>query len=542
MFLNLKPETLNVKQIFFIFLLLYFPLSGRAQVPYPLNHGLNLKLENKMGKSNKDGLNSLKPLYPFDYMKRNNLDSLLYPEIYQDYHPKNTSWLSGKLFYEELYRKDSANIQMEINPALNIKIIRNPDNPEKMVTNTRGIRAYASFYDRVYISTQFYENQSFYPDYLDNYVKEKNIAPGQGRVKPFKERGYDYTWSAGQILYRPDKNHTINIGHGKKFLGNGYRSLLLSDVPFHFPYLQYKYKNENFQYSKTIALLRSDLYPDHGIEPGQHKSGVFHYISKTIGKNLEVGFFEANMVQNPDSSGRYSFYWGYANPLPLLNSLLPYNNIEVNSLAGINIKYLPNNTLQLYGQMALNAFTPKKWFNGKGDFTEKLGGQLGFKLFEPLGINNLIWFSELNAVRPYTYGYTTPRLSFSHYNQSLAHPFGANFIENVNGFYYNHKRIALKGKMVYSKYGKNMNNKNVGKNIFQFQENLNPNKSQFLQGLKTELLFTDLEIGYIINPEMKLKIFIRLQKRIEHNKLNYSNNTFYTLGINTFLINRYYDF
>jgi hypothetical protein len=84
---------------------------------------------------------------------------------------------------------------------------------------------------------------------------------------------------------------------------------------------------------------------------------------------------------------------------------------------------------QAYGQFFLDEFTfelikinPRVW-------TNKFGIQAGLKYINVLGIPNLDAQVELNVVRPYTYSHRDSLSNYTHYNQSLAHPTGANFKE-----------------------------------------------------------------------------------------------------------------
>ena len=63
------------------------------------------------------------------------------------------------------------------------------------------------------------------------------MAYGQGRVKSFEE-GYDFNMASSRITYTPTDYLNIQLGHDKHFIGNGERSLLLSDLSFNYPFIR----------------------------------------------------------------------------------------------------------------------------------------------------------------------------------------------------------------------------------------------------------------------------------------------------------------
>ena len=100
---------------------------------------------------------------------------------------------------------------------------------DQISTNTRGILIQGNITDKVYFRTDFYESQSFFPTYVDRMIGVTGAVPGQGKAKSFKEGGYDYPVVTGIVNYQATKNFNFQFGHDKMFIGNGYRSLLLSD-------------------------------------------------------------------------------------------------------------------------------------------------------------------------------------------------------------------------------------------------------------------------------------------------------------------------
>src|SRR5690606_23707573 len=119
-----------------------------------------------------------------------------------------------------------------------------------------------------------------------------------------------------------------------------------------------------------------------------------------------------------------------------LNPVIFFRPVEYNHagssdrmLVGLNISYKFNARHQLYGQLILDEFLLSKLFGGEKWWANKYGIQLGYKSYSPFGLKGLYYQGEFNFVRPFTYTHATSVQSYSHMNMSLAHPFGANFME-----------------------------------------------------------------------------------------------------------------
>ena len=78
----------------------------------------------------------------------------------------------------------------------------------------------------------------------------------QGAWKDFNETGKDYSSVSAYISYSPWSFLNIQAGHGKHFIGNGYRSLLLSDNAFNYPYLKLLFNYLNLVLKLIISFLQ----------------------------------------------------------------------------------------------------------------------------------------------------------------------------------------------------------------------------------------------------------------------------------------------
>ena len=159
--------------------------------------------------------------------------------------------------------------RLNIDPLFNFQlgIDRADTTGEKLYTNTRGFMVRGGIGNKFAFETSFYENQSTFPRYLDSYIATTTklfpqpantnenyaVIPGQGRSKPFKKNGYDYAMASGYVSYTPNKYFNFQIGNGKNFIGDGYRSLLLSDNAFNYPYARITTTYKNIQYTNLYT-------------------------------------------------------------------------------------------------------------------------------------------------------------------------------------------------------------------------------------------------------------------------------------------------
>ena len=149
-------------------------------------------------------------------------------------------WVGRKLFNENLAILKAKDFYMTIDVLMNLELGKDFDDNsgDQISTNTRGVLIQGNITDKVYFRTDFYETQSYFPTYIDSMIAVSRAVPGQGKAKPFKTGGYDYPMVTGIVNFQATKNVNLQFGQDKMFIGNGYRSLLLSDNSSPFLYLQ----------------------------------------------------------------------------------------------------------------------------------------------------------------------------------------------------------------------------------------------------------------------------------------------------------------
>ena len=460
-------------------------------------------------------------------------------------------WYKRKLFYEHTIILNGNDYKVYASPIIHIAKGKDIDIKKDIITNTRGFIVKGDIGRLVSFSSSFLENQSIFPEYIDDRIRSKKVVPGQGFARDFKMTGFDYAMASGYISIRPGNKYLIQFGHGKNFIGDGYRSLLLSDNSFNYPFLRVQSNFKNIQYTNLCAeLLDINYFEDNSIDNtnmGYAKKYLSsHYISTNITSNINLGIFQSVIWDTNINSGNKGFDIKYINPISLFRPLIYHYKTPHNLILGLNVKYKLPFSSYLYGQLVLDDFMSNTiklvdyWNNSR------YGYQFGLKLYDFIGIENLCFQLEYNLVRPYTYAEQDTRVNYAHYNQSLAHPIGANFAEKILIISYRKKRWGGNTKLIFTKYGNEIEgHTSYGHDIYNsiYDNQNSPNQlSQMYQGDVTDIFFSQLNVSYLINPASNLKINFSIIRRLKQSQLIENNSFIYYIGVKTDLFNHYYDF
>jgi hypothetical protein len=433
-----------------------------------------------------------------------------------------------KFFFDHLIhiKSKTGKYEFKVDPLLNIELGKaeyDTTKSQRISTNTRGFIASGSIGKDFYFETLFSENQSQFPYYISNFNKQTKVVPGQGRYKVFKVTGYDYAFSSGFISYQPIKRLNIQVGHGKQKIGNGYRSILLSDNAFNYPYIRItsEWLKGKLQYTNIYAVLMN-LTTGGAITPKnteplfQKKAVSFQYLSYNVNKRINIGLFQGMVWNAADSMNRQHLEWQYFNPVIFTNlgfyGLNNKNNIVVGATANVKI----TNKISVYGQFMGDDFSNTYALGNS------FGYQVGAKYFDAFTMKNLMLQAEYNDVAEGSYNSpfgTYSNQSFSHYNQNLAYTPGYG------------KELVLLGDYKYRRAFLNakLNLQWLTLNKFSLYNNT----------------ITKIQLGYTINTAYNFNVSLGYNYRFQDFLgFNESNNktTFYTISIKSNLYNTYYDF
>jgi hypothetical protein len=275
----------------------------------------------------------------------------------------------------------------------------------------------------------------------------------------------------------------------------------------------------------------------------QKKAGSFQYLSWNAHKRLQLGLFQGMIWRASDDQNKQHLNFNYFNPVILSNSFVYGTRNTNNIILGITAKIILLNGMYLYGQYLLDDIAKD---NLKGSINNKQGFQGGIKYFDAFKVKNLHLQFEYNQVRPYTFAHKKIEQSYTHYNQALSHPLGANFKEIVGILNYRVGDFFTQLKMNYAMVGRDSLSNSYGNNIFGSDNTsfYGPNSTinEQNQGMTTTITNIDFHIGYLVNPSTNMNIVLGVLYRNESYG-NITNNTNYIyVGFRTSLNNIYYDF
>ena len=109
--------------------------------------------------------------------------------------------------------------------------------------------------NRIGFSTTLTDNQERGPQFFQSRVNQFNAVPGVGFYKPFKQSGFDYFDARGYITFNAAKYIDFQFGYDKNFIGNGYRSLFLSDWGNSYLFLKLNTRIWKFNYENLFMEL-----------------------------------------------------------------------------------------------------------------------------------------------------------------------------------------------------------------------------------------------------------------------------------------------
>lgn len=527
-----------------IFILILPFLSINAQEYYlPLNNDINAFYDPELNKLDNRFHTSVRPYRLSELNTSINTDSLIQKKMYFN-AATNTSLLYRKLKREHLFQINSEDFHCTISPLFNFEFGKDRVTDSSTYLNGRGFSVNGSIGKNFSFSSSFYENQGTFVPYLNSNIRQNSVVPGQGYVRDFY-KGFDYGMATGYISYTPSKYFNFQFGNDKNFIGDGYRSLLLSDNSFNYPFLKITTTIWKFKYVNLFAQMddiRNPVYHAAG-HHYKKKYGSFHYLSYNVTKRLNIGLFENVMWSGTDTLGNRGFEVAYLNPVIFYRPVEFSKGSPDNVNLGLNWKYKINNWNALYGQVILDEFKLKEVKSGDGWYANKHGIQFGLKSFNLFTIKDLNFQTEFNAVRPYMYSHVDPISNYAHYNQALAHPLGSNFKESVSFLRYRYKSFYTVVKFLFAVHGADTAGQNFGNDLYLSYLTKHHEYGNYIgQGLKKILTYQDFRVGYIVNPKTNLNIEVGISSRSEKDIYYTRQTNFIYFGIRTSLTNFYYDF
>ena len=470
-----------------------------------------------------------------------------------------SSWLGRKFFNEHMVRIQGEGYWFTLDPAADLQLgYETDDRKEDSFTynNTRAVFVQGGLGQKLNFFAAVYESQGRFAQYFNDFARSiapdggnPAIIPGRGIAKEGRNGDFDYPAAEGYVSYSPNRVFNIQLGHGKQFIGDGYRSLLLSDNASYFPFIKLNTTFWKIKYTNTWTSLR-DVRPE-VTEDGSFRAKYManHYLSYNVSKRLNIGLFESVIWENDNGRG---FDFNYLNPVIFYRAIeFSTGSRGGNALIGLTAKYKFSDAINAYAQVVIDEFSGADVFSGNKSYKNKQGFQIGAKYYNAFNVPNLTLQLEYNQVRPYVYSNNEIQLNYGHNNQSLAHQWGANFKEAIAIARYENKRWYGSLKVIAGTRGAEIGDINevyYGGSIYGNDENRPSDEGiTFFQGNEVNSFYADLELGYLLNPATNLKVYINpiyrdFQAATQTPSTFDTNTLWVNVGFRTDLFNWYFDY
>ena len=236
------------------------------------------------------------------------------------YLKQKESWFGRKMWNENLVAIQGENYWFTVNAVLDLRIGKDTESQaSNTFVNTRGVKVDGALGEQLTFSTSIFESQGRFADYYNNYAESIKpsggnpaIIPGIGIAKRFKEDAYDFPLAEANIKYTPNKFIDLQLGYGRNFLGDGYRSLLQGDGTSPYPFFKINTTFWKIKYTNTYMWLKDvrDLATVDGTYATKYMAS--HYLSWNVTKRFNLGFFE-NVVWTDTNERGFDF--NFVNPL-----------------------------------------------------------------------------------------------------------------------------------------------------------------------------------------------------------------------------------
>ena len=153
-----------------------------------------------------------------------------------------------RTFYKkqyDLYHVKTSDFFFVVNPVLNLTATDEKGGAKNpLILNTHGFEARGRITSKIGFYTYLTDNQENPPAFISNYSGFRKALPGidyylNDNASLGGVKNYDYFNASGYIDISALKDHVnITFGNGKNFIGDGIRSLFLSDNSANSNYLK----------------------------------------------------------------------------------------------------------------------------------------------------------------------------------------------------------------------------------------------------------------------------------------------------------------
>jgi hypothetical protein len=443
-----------------------------------------------------------------------------------------------KYFYQkqpDLVHVNTGDFFLAVNPVLYLQAGKESNVDGAKYINTRGVEIRGKIFNRVGFYTMLADNQEKTVSYINSWTTRYQAFPGNDNYSTTGSGAYDAFIARGYVdVGAFNDRFNVTFGYDKNFSGDGLRSLQISDFGAAATFLRLRtriwklmYENLYLELTPHFQKLGDGLLP--------HKYATINQVSMNVRPWLNVGIFESTMFSKPDRFGVE-----YLMPVIFYNTLARSLGADQKTSLGLNFKAIALNHLQFYGQAyfdGLKVSEPGNWAN-------QWGLQLGAKYFNAFTVSNLDIQGEMNMVRPFTYASNDGISDYSHYNQPLAHPYGAGFVELIGTVRYQPlNKLYLSAKAIYSARSEDeIASVNYGSDIFKTYDTRSAdNNLSWVPGQRGKSIYLNLNAAYELRPNIFLEAGISHLNRNGYILVATNPSTYFYGGLRWNISRKEYD-
>jgi hypothetical protein len=352
------------------------------------------------------------------------------------------------------------NFFLSLNPAISVYQGIESDYDEALYFRSFGATLRGLIGKKIGFQALATANNESGPVQFRQFVQQNSAVPGANSFEKEDNKTVSYADLRGSVSWNVTPYINMQFGRDQQFIGDGYRSLFLSN--FSAPHTFLKFNTRIWKLNYTNLYMQLSPTPDAEINKGFLKKYTsMHHLSVNVTKWLTVGGFEAIVF------GRENHYdYSYLLPVIFLRSIEQQNGSPDNANLGIDFKANVLKKVQLYGQLMFDEFK-KDELVGESSYWwgNKQAYQLGAKYVDAFGVANLDLQAEFNQVRPFMYQFRDTTAAYTHALQPLAHPIGGNLRE-ITGIlrYQPMPRLYLYGRLNVWRQGLDSAGYNFGSN------------------------------------------------------------------------------
>lgn len=341
-----------------------------------------------------------------------------------------------------------------------------------------------------------------------------------------------YTDIRSRISYTPNHIFNFQAGLDHNFIGEGSRSLFLSDYGKPYPFGMIRSRFWRVEYAILYQFMNE--------MNGNKWNGKFissHHVSFNASKAINFGIFESVIFQPKDTLLQRGFDVEYLNPMiffrPQEYSLGSSDNVLLGADLTVKIK-----EHTIYGQFLLDEFFLSEIKAKSGWWANKFGGQVGIKGRFNFMNQHFFYRTEFNFSRPYTYSHLSENFNYGNLGNPLAHPLGANFMEILGELKWQKDKWTSKLFLNYYLSGRDKDGFNYGTDIYLPYTFRPGDYGHYIgQGQGFNVFHLMLSGSYRVSNHGNLQAF--MENHLKYNTIGESFQYSFVIGLRSILWNDY---